>query len=982
MQTTRTRAAQRVAIAAAALCLAAAAIALPVCGQENSSPAPPATQETATIVQIRIVGDAGRVLEENPAGLPIRAGQAMDVAQVRESLKELYRSGRFADVQAETSAAPGGLRLDFVVVENYFINRVRVLGLKEPPSEAVALSVMRLSLGEVFTEAKLQEAMGRLGQLLEEEGFYQAIATYEIARRPETRQLDITVTADPGKRARIGEIHVQNQTPFHDPRLISRARLKPGKEVTALRRTRGAERLRNYLVGQGYLGSRVMVRRGEYDRNTNRLTLELEAFTGPRIRVEVAGARVSDSDLRDLLPIYQEGTVDEDLLREGQRNLRAQFEHDGYFDTRVTYSTTRQEETEIIRYEIERGERRRLAGIEILGNQYFSDSTLLPRLRVAPARFLSPGRFNTRLVEQDVESLRELYRTNGFLSAEASSELLQDYRGKRGDLFLRLHVTEGPQTLIGSMKLEGNSALDDDFLMNDMTYGAGQPFSEFNVNADRYNILGNYFHNGFPEARVEVEITPAAEPHRMNVVYKIHEGPEVRVARVLIDGYENTRRERITREVEIEAGGPLRQGDVIDTLRQLYELGVFNRVQVAPQNPDGTDPSKTMVVLVDEARRYTLSYGLGLEFQRIESETNPGENEVRVAPRGLFEISKNNVLGRAHTLGFRARASTLQGRALLTYSAPAFLGRPSLTYLATGLYDRTRDVSTFTADRYEAGMQVAWRRTPSAPTTILMRYAFRRVVVDPSSLKIDPQEIPLFSQPTRISGPGATWIRDRRNRPADATEGNFNTLDISIASKPLGSSASFARLFLQNSSFHSIGRSLVFARSARFGVQEPFSDTIADEVPLPERFFAGGGYSLRGFGLNQSGPRDPVTGFPVGGLALLVFNNELRFPLRLPFLGEKLGGAFFYDAGNVFSRLEDITFRAEPSAADIASGRLNYFSHSVGIGLRYPTPVGPVRLDLGYLLNPSRFSIDDGMGGSTLKRLPRFQFFLSIGPTF
>lgn len=979
MKTTKSQAAQRGAIAASALCLAAA-MALPLCAQQQA-PADPQPQEAATtIAQVRIVGEGGAALEVNPPGLPVRAGQPLDTARVRESLKELFRSGRYADVQAETSAMAGGLRLDFVVVENYFINRVRVLGLKEPPSEAVALSVMRLNLGEVFTEAKLQEAMGRLGQLLEEEGFYQAIATYEIARRPETRQLDITVTADPGQRARIGEIHVHNQTPFRDARLINRARLKLRKEVTAVRRTRGAERLRNYLVGQGYLGSRVTVRRGEYDRNSNLLTLEMEAFTGPRIRVEVSGARVSARELRELLPIYQEGTVDDDLLREGQRNLREHFEREGYFDTQVTYSTTQQEDTEVIRYEVERGARRRLAGIAIVGNRYFSDSTLLPRLRVEPARFLSPGRFNTRLVEEDVASLRELYRTNGFLSAEVTSELLQDYRGKPGDLFLRLHVTEGPQTLIGSMKLAGNSALSDEFLMNDITYGAGQPFSEFNVNSDRYNILGNYFHNGFPEARVETEITPAAEPHRMNVTYIIHEGPEVRVTRVLIDGYENTRRERIVHEVEIHAGEPLRQGDVIDTQRRLYELGIFNRVQVAPQNPDGADTAKTMVVLVDEAKRYTVSYGLGLEFQRIESETNPGDNQVRVAPRGLFEIGKNNVLGRAHTLSFRARASTLQGRALLTYAAPAFFGHPSLTYLATGLYDRTRDVSTFTADRYEAGMQVAWRA--SEWTTMLFRYSFRRVVVDPDSLKIDPQEIPLFSQPTRISGPGVTWIRDRRNRPADATQGNFNTLDVSLASKPLGSSASFARLFLQNSSFYSLGRSLVLARSARFGVQEPFSDTIADEIPLPERFFAGGGYSLRGFGLNQAGPRDPVTGFPVGGLALLVLNHELRFPLRLPFVGDRLGGALLYDAGNVFSRLEDITFRSKPSAADIASGRLNYFSHSIGFGFRYPTPVGPVRLDLGYLLNPARFSIDDGMGGSTLKRLPRFQFFLSIGPTF
>jgi len=982
MKMTRPRAAQRWAITATALCLAGAGFSLPTGAQSTTtaSAAPAQDPTGARVMLVRIVGETGAVLEENPAGVALRAGQPFDAAQVRESLKQLFRSGRFADVQAATTEVESGLRLDFLVVENYFINRVRVLGMQEPPSEAVALSVMRLNLGEVFTEAKRQEAMGRLGQLLEEEGFYQAIAKSEVTRRPETRQLDITVTVDPGPRARIGDIRVANQTPFRDARLINRARLKPRKEVTVQRRSRSAERLRNYLVKEGFLGSRVAVRRRAYDRETNLLSLDLEASTGPRVRIEVTGARVRAGDLRKLLPIYQEGTVDEDLLREGQRNLRAHFERAGFFDTRVTYSTVEQEGTAVIRYEIQRGERRRLAGIEILGNQYFTGSTLTARMRVLPASFLSPGQFNSRLVEEDVESLRELYRANGFQSAQARSELLKDYRGKKGDLFVRFTVSEGPQTLVGSLQIEGNSALQDPFLLGNLTYGPGQPYSEFNLGGDRNNILALYFDNGFPEARVDAVATPAAEPNRMNVTYRVSEGPQVRVGRVLLDGYQYTRRERISREVQINPQGPLRQGDVIETQRKLYELGIFNRVQVAAQNPDGSDPAKTLLVLVDEARRYTLSYGLGIEFQRIESESNPGNNEVRASPRGLIEVSKANVLGRAHTLGFKARASALQGRGLLTYSAPAFFGKPSLSYLATAVYDRTRDVSTFTADRYEAGMQVAWQRSPW--TTVLYRYSFRRVVVDPSSLKVDPQEIPLFSQPTRISGPGFTWIRDRRDRPADASQGNFNTLDFSIASKPLGSSASFARLFVQNSSFHPIGRSLVFARSARFGVQEPFSDTSLDQIPLPERFFAGGGYSLRGFGLNQAGPRDPVTGFPVGGVALLVFNNELRFPLPLPFVGDKLGGAVFYDAGNVYSRVEDITFRLEPSLADITSGRLNYFSHSIGFSFRYPTPVGPVRLDLGYLLNPSRFATDDGMGGTALQRLPRFQFFLTIGPNF
>ena len=192
--------------------------------------------------------------------------------------------------------------------------------------------------------------------------------------------------------------------------------------------------------------------------------------------------------------------------------------------------------------------------------------------------------------------------------------------------------------------------------------------------------------------------------------------------------------------------------------------------------------------------------------------------------------------------------------------------------------------------------------------------------MDPNSLHIAPEQIPLFSQPTLVSEFGTTWVRDRRDNPADATKGMFNSLDFSLAGKVIGSSASFARVFFQNSSFHPLGSKLVFARAVRFGVQQTLGNTLSTEIPLPERFFAGGGASLRGFGLNQAGPRDPVTGFPVGGQAMVVLNQELRFPMRLPRLGTKLGGAVFYDGGNVFSRLGTVTFRKTPSVISQRTG--------------------------------------------------------------
>ena len=272
--------------------------------------------------------------------------------------------------------------------------------------------------------------------------------------------------------------------------------------------------------------------------------------------------------------------------------------------------------------------------------------------------------------------------------------------------------------------------------------------------------------------------------------------------------------------------------------------------------------------------------------------------------------------------------------------------------------------------------------TVSQRTNIAYRYFFRRV--DASNLKIEEEEIPLLSQPTLVSGFGVTYARDHRDNAADAKHGSFNTIDASIALKSLGSAASFFRGSFQNSTFTTFGRAFVFARSVRFGVEQTFRGTAEVDIPLPERFFAGGGTSIRGFSLNQAGPRDPVTGFPIGGLALLAFNQELRFPMRLPFVGNRLGGTVFYDAGNVYTDINHISFAWKPPANN---NNLPYFSHTIGFGVRYPTPIGPVRVDFGYQLNPPHYAGEDFPPPPAPPipkefALPHFQFFFNIGPVF
>ena len=231
------------------------------------------------------------------------------------------------------------------------------------------------------------------------------------------------------------------------------------------------------------------------------------------------------------------------------------------------------------------------------------------------------------------------------------------------------------------------------------------------------------------------------------------------------------------------------------------------------------------------------------------------------------------------------------------------------------------------------------------PTRFQYRYTFRRVTLDPNSLKITPQSIPLLTQPVRVGLIGGSFIQDRRDDPVNSHRGILNTVDLAYAWKGFGSETDFTRLLLRNATYYPIGREIVLARSLQFGYIQRWGGL--SEIPLSERFYSGGASTNRAFPDNQAGPRDPLTGFPIGGSALFFHSTELRFPL----IGDNIGGVLFHDMGNVYSNVTSISFRfRQRNLQDF-----DYMVHSIGFGIRVRTPVGPIRADFSYSPNSPRF---------------------------
>ena len=463
----------------------------------------------------------------------------------------------------------------------------------------------------------------------------------------------------------------------------------------------------------------------------------------------------------------------------------------------------------------------------------------------------------------------------------------------------------------------------------------------------------------------------------MGLEFKVNPGVREFVRSVLVNGLNRTDRDLVNQRISVASGDPLSQTRITESQKRLYDLGIFAKVNAALQNPDGEESSKYVLYSVEEARRYAINLGFGAEIARIGGGTTTLDSPAGAtgfSPRVSIGVTRLNFLGLGHTVGLQTRVSTLQQRALFTYLAPQFEGDKNLSLQFAGLFDISKDVRTFSSRREEGSVQLGFKL--SKAKTFQLRYTFRKVNIIGTPL-VTPELIPILSQPVRVGLIGASFIQDRRDDPTDAKRGVYNTLDASFATKVLGSQTGFGRVVARNSTYHRLNKTLTLARSTYFGTIQRYAG-LAD-IPLAERFFSGGSSSHRGFPDNQAGPRDLETGFPLGGNALLMNSVELRFPL----IGDNIGGVLFNDMGNVYSSLGNLSLRfSQRDRSDF-----DYAVQSFGFGIRYRTPVGPVRVDLSLSPNSPHFygfkgtydQLIFGGGTQVLQRINVFQFHFSLG---
>ena len=964
---------------------------------------------------------------------PLKVGEPLTRDALHDAIKALFASGHFSDIQAEAERAETtGVRIRFLTSANYFVGIVTVNGVSTNPTPTQMVSATRLQLGELYSQDKVDRALAGLKRVLEENGFHRAKVTTSEKRDEREHQANITFHVAPGPRATVGEIIVKGDSSYGAGEIKDIAGLHTGDPVIANRATRALQRIRSRYQKQDRLLAQISLADRTYNADRNAVDFTFEIERGPVVEIAAEGFKLSRGTLRRLVPIYEEGAVDDDLLNEGRRSIENHLQSLGYFQATAsaTQHTTEDGKKLQVVYTIDPGERHKLVAIRIAGNEYFPEELIRKRMSEQTAgRIFTHGRYSEALLDADVANIQAMYRASGFRQVQVSGKLVTKYHDDPSLLAIEIQIQEGAQTRVASVTIVGNYTLPAEQLP-EISTADGQGFDESSLAEDRDAILGKYFDNGFPNAVVDVSyvsVPPGGDGRpRVGVTFTIHEGEQFLVNEVYLNGLHYTRPGVARRALRVHAGEPLSQQNMLNSQRRLYDLGLFSEVDTAIQNPDGTEPRKNVLITTREAKRYTFDYGGGLEFQTGQPSAgfNQPLGQTGVSPRVLLGVNRINFGGREQTLTLKGNYGRLQKRALFSYDIPKLLNLDYMHLTASVFYDNTVDVSTFTSERLEGTLRdliVLYRQGDRELSTFSFGFSYRRVKA--SNIEVLASEIPLLSSPTRVGSPIFTYVRNRRDNDLETTRGSYTSVEGAVAASRFGSEANFSKMLIKNSTYYSFGRNpvtdrrFVFARSTTVGVENPFGSTVILDptqsaatgeslIPLPERFFSGGGNSLRGFGLNQAGPRDPITGFPVGGSAVFVNNVELRFPsVSLPYEHDQIGFSVFHDIGNVFARPQemlpsigrwhqphpDVCFQ-QPAYGQLSACNYNYVSHSIGVGVGYKTPIGPLRFDFGYNLNPPAFpsyynivinqvnGVETGQFGA--QRAGHFAFSFNVGQSF
>jgi len=882
-----------------------------------------------TVTRIILQDDRGRPWPD-PAGLlplvQVKPGDRFSPAAVRKGIGYLYFKGLFRDVRVDASREGDGVRLEYTLVPITIVERIVLRGNHSLPNRAVFETIKGV-VGRELREENFPDIRAGIQARYQAEGFYNVRVNFraEASPTPNRELLYLYIIEPP--RTVIEQVRFPGIAVLTSEDLLAVMRNRPGKPLlTDVLLEADLEAIQRKYAKAGYPAAKPGPVSMSFQGG--KAFIEIAVTEGPKVTVTFSDNRkLSDRKLRDLLLIWSEHEVSDSVIESSADKVRNAYHDLGYPDARVEVSKRREANTLDLAFRIEEGPRVKVTAIRVQGSHAFSEKQVRGMMETAESSRYRSRYFREEVLDRDTEYITEQYVAAGYAAADVKATVTRT--GGGDEAVITLTITEGARTVTGNVTFEGSTVLSPAQLSDGLKLVTGAPFNERLLEEDRFRILNRYAERGYLNARVDADKQAAGgaaegpaglqAPEMMDIRYRIIEGQQVRIGVVVLRGNAFTRDSVILRELEPKTGEPYNYESILKSQQRVYRYGYFSQARFEPVHGQEREDVKDMLFTVEERPAGAVEFGIGYgDLDRL---------------RGFVEVSHRNLWRSANYASVRLEGSDILQRSAFTYRHPWFLDMRDWESTMILAWSDSKRINQDTREVYyqtrktSASYGVDRMNHPVKPS---LTYQFENV--DNYNVQQAAELTPEDSGRVRISSLSPAVFLDLRDSVFDPRRGSVHGITIKEAMNLLGSKADFTKATVQTTWFFPAKDVAVLALSARAGKAWPHKDT--PEVPIHERFYLGGSTTVRGYTQDSVGPQgvdSAGNSVPTGGSSMVQLNAEVRMGST-----EGFGVVLFSDAGNVWVdqriRLDDL--------------RASY-----GAGIRYQTPVGPLRIDYGQKIH-------------------------------
>ncbi len=857
-----------------------------------------------------------------------------DEAAVQASINALKFSRRFSAIHVDSSSEAGGETLTFTLTPYRTIGDIRIRG-KYPLFERDILNQMTLYPGDPYTPENLSAQTEAIIKRYQREGYVEPKASITDQRDSDNDSAVILVDIDKGPHYVLGTLIFEGNRGVSSNSLawrmtVWRGALFPGiGRFSEYRLKKDMDSLLKYYRRKGFADAQLSYHIDD-PGNSHLVDVTVKIQEGPRYTVAFEGnRRFWDRTLKKDVVIFSDGNRSNVGVRKSVQNMKRRYHEDGYLDTRIKTETNlvpgKPVETRQLRFVIQEGPQTIVDKVTIAGNQNLSETEIRKQILTRPPTLFHDGAFDPETLETDTYAVATLYMKQGFQERTVDSEVTFN-QGKTG-ADISLNVKEGPRTTVRSVVIDGLTVVPEARARKVLIHKIGDPFRSAAMEAEKEAIASLVSEKGYPHASVRANVTFSEDRTRADIVYEVDAGPLVTLADIFVSGNLRTADKVIRRELEVQPQTPLSLRSLYDGQRRLRDLEIFHGVNYRIFGLKEKKETVDLFVDVEENKPYYTQTSAGYESD------SGFFGRAKVGDRNLFGLNKDLwASGEISQTGHRFETRLSEPRFLntrTTASIGAF--NEELTEFNQPFGTRTTGGSV--------GFSRNWKKhvTTALSFTLEKRDQFR--VDDDLATEVEEETRTIF-----VTTP---YIRyDSRNSFVRPTKGLLASLGVDFSKGFQNQLDDFVRYRFDTRYFRTPFEGITFAGLARFGQVLSYSDSklVSDD----QLFFLGGIQNVRGFRENLL--RFDSQGNPVGGKTAAVGSLEVRIDL-----GWNLELTTFFDVGSV-----------KDAEVDEGSDR---FRASLGLGLRYITPIGPMGLLYGHKL--------DREEGESAGR-----FYLSIGYSF